>query len=519
MPIFAPLAFDDVRRMCRDAQGFTPAQINTCELAIDYLESRQLDRVRSELHARMPASQSGHPAQAVQPVALPLTDRFVSEAARLYSLPVTRELKTKQGETNDTTRRHTEDLKRFLSACFFDEAMHRNEQIQVLLKTSGLHFETVAGKLSPTLRLPHTVWHVRTKSAALSVSDPDAYDAFVFLVERGGVGKLDENTYAFVTNAETQFWRGADPTRLSTHISTYENPFKWEQLAASTEESKISFSRKELPGRMFTVWNYRRPIGALMPYSDPDIAAVNQELNVAWSVLMDLIRMQGHSAPVLTETTMRGDGQAVRNWGPRFPLVLKAGETFEMVSAATNYSDQVAALESFVKMTATFSRQSPNDYAMSASAPASGFAKLVDSLPKIEALQERARRAKAMEEVEVWPRVRAIGQYLGALDVATNELDLHVKFSKDIIPLDEQERSMRDEFELKHNLTTPAKLYAQRYDVSLEEAEKVIEENTKKNSTSTSQQPTMRVEAPAPVLGSRIARTRRESNGGQGREN
>src|SRR3990167_824585 len=72
------------------------------QLAIDYHENRQRDDVEKELAARFPSSQQDDPGQRIFPVCVPLTERFVAEAANAYSKPMQRELVLPDGSTNES---------------------------------------------------------------------------------------------------------------------------------------------------------------------------------------------------------------------------------------------------------------------------------------------------------------------------------------------------------------------------------------------------------------------------------
>ena len=73
---------EDVRRALRDAKGMARRLSDEEEqLAIDYLENRQLQDTIAQIRRRYNRQQSGPSGQEIFPITIPLTERYVSEAA------------------------------------------------------------------------------------------------------------------------------------------------------------------------------------------------------------------------------------------------------------------------------------------------------------------------------------------------------------------------------------------------------------------------------------------------------
>ena len=231
---------------------------------------------------------------------------------------------------------------------------------------------------------------------------------------------------------------------------------------------------------MMTFWHRRVPLGELIVDTDPDIAYANQELNVAWSVLFDTMRFQGFATPVKKLNNPESP-KARQRHGARFPVVIDINESFEYAVASVSYTEQVELLKTFSKTLAISKRMSPSDFSLDQQSAVSGFSKIVDSLPKLEARAERIRRLKYMEEQEAWPRNRAIMIRLGILDKASEQLSLRVKFADVDFPMSADEDIKRLDSDLKNNLTTRAKVLAERMGIGTEEAKKAVEENIEEN--------------------------------------
>lgn len=487
MPIFDKLSSqDEVSKVVRRAD-ISPVGRRGDRRALDIIENRQRVHTQSELRRRFPRAQRGRPGQEIMPVTINIAQKYVSEAANAYNKSVTYRLVDENG--NDAPDELTSQLNRALGYRY-QEAMHSNERLTVALDTAELWYQARRKTVRPVHVLPGDVHPVLPKSKAFfSRTDPDDYDGFVVELHGStrekatGGGQRD---FCLLTNAQQIFYSGMRPDQVAEVHSYHDVPYMWEQVWDEYDEATDSFKMEEgeKPLQMLTFWHRDDQIGELIPSGDSTIADANIELNVMWSVLFDTIRFQGFSQIVLGLAN-RNSPKARMAWGPRFPLVLQGGgiESADMLSAAPSYSQQVETLQAFVKLLAVAQRMSPADFATDAERYSSGFAKLVDSLPKIEAREERLRRLTYMEEEVAWPRIAAILTHNDVLDKAALNYRLKVEFDGVHFPMAEDERTTRHEFDLKHNLTTPAKILAFEKGITVKEAEKEIAENAEKNAS------------------------------------
>lgn len=490
MPLFEPLGGEaEIREAAKRAKRAARQKLKKLyELAIDYLENRQTDDVENELRARFPSTQMDDPAQRIFPVTVPLTERFVTEAANAYSKPVLYELTWPDGKTDEQTKKQTDNLRRAHDATAYGEKMARNEQLVVLIGGTGIWYEAKRGKMRAEIRMPHDIYPVAPKGPEfMSATDPDDYAGFVIELfwATEDVGAAQQHTYLLATNAQFIFFTGESPDRCEKILSIWDNPYQWEQ---TFEELDIKNGQRHLktgvmPGRMLTFWHRRLPLGQLIPDTDPDIAFINREINVQWSRLFDSITMQADGVPVFTLNDPK-HAKARRKYGSRFPLNLEAGEAFELVNSAQSFSEQAEVLRQFVQVVAVAKRQSPNDFSIEQQAALSGFAKVVDSLPKMEDREQRIWRLKHVEEHEAWPPQRAVLLRTRQLDAEAEKMVLKATYADVEFPQAVDERVKEEEHDLKHNFTSRAKLLAEREGITVEEAIEVLKENREQNEAS-----------------------------------
>ena len=235
-----------------------------------------------------------------------------------------------------------------------------------------------------------------------------------------------------------------------------------------------------LPLQMVTAWHDRAPDGAILPDTDIPVVDLNREVNVQWSMLLDTISHQGWSQLVANVADPTAPPSVVQV-GPRNVLVLGPGETMTALDAATNYTGIVDVLTAFVKMLAQSKNLSPNDFELTgATAPASGFAKLLDMLPKVQSRQRLGERFTRMEAELAWPRIAVIGRHLGVFGQSVEQLAgmrLRTSFADVEVPRNVDEETKRQDFDLKHGLTTPARILAGREGITVDEAQERIDEN------------------------------------------
>lgn len=485
--LFAPLSEDLVREALQRSKKQARQRMQTeAQRALDYLCNRQLEHVRQEIYRRYEQTQTqAGPQQGIAPVTVPLVQRYIAEASDAYNRAVTRKLVMLDGEENEATKQLTQTYVAELDACGFDGRMHHFDEMLNLAQTCGLWMQVKRGKLRPVITYAHNIHEVLPLDADwLDPSDEEDYLGFV--IELAGTAsdasQSQARQFALVTPAETVFYetRNGDPYSMPENERTYPNPYRWPQVIDSDDHRG---SESVLPLQMLAIGHMRQPTDAILQDSDADIVTANHEINIQLSVLLDTMRVQGWSVPVI-KVINETWAPATKSLGTRFPLVLRPEESAEMLSAATPYEALVSTLQSFVGLLAVAHRQSPNDFAVDGQTPQSGFAKLVDSLPKLEARRERCARLKRFEELQVWPRAAACLQYLGKMPADLSGVKLEVSFADIEFPLTVDEQAKADEHALKHNFTTEAKLVAKRTGMSLAEAEAEIKANREVNAAS-----------------------------------
>jgi len=459
------------------------------ELAMRYLRNDMVDDVRDQLQLRMSASQDGSAGQEIFPITVPVAQKFVAEKASLYNRPVERTLTLDDGETNQATKDATQIYNRQLDLAQYNDAMQTNDEIAVMRGAGTVLHEAKHGTLRARVTMPWDVYPVAPESAdGMDPADPRDYEGFVVELFWTGedVGKSQRRTFMYLTREERVIFEGTAPNKVTKILERHPNPFRW---VHGTNDANGRYTEADQPGMMMTFWHPRSPIGELLPDTDPTIAFANRELNILFSILFDTMRFQGYAIPVLGLANTL-DPKAKRPHGARFPLVLKAGiETADMLTSSVNYTEQVDVLERFVKITAVAMRLSPNEFSSAGVAAQSGFAKLVESLPKIEAREERIARNTFLEEEVAHQRNMAILIRLGHLPANAASLRLQVKFDDIRFPMTEVERAKKHDTSLKHGLTTRAKILASEQRVSLDEAKVLLEEHDAENGAGQEQPP------------------------------
>jgi hypothetical protein len=453
------------------------------QFAIDYLQGRQIDDVERELLNRYESTQMGQTGQEIKPQVINITERYIAEAANAYTKPVKREVLQPDGEVNTKL---TDEYNGMLADCGYDERMQHVDETSLLIGSCALWHQGRKGQLRPKVTYPHDVYPVEPGDDEWF--DPSSQEDYAaYLVELYG-GTDDPQAkvgrrFAWVSPAQLAFYEGKDPWTPAHDLQPQRNPFMWPQVADTTNLQGVT---KTLPLQPISFWHRRMPVDELLLDVDPVIALANRELNIQLSVLLDSLAHQGWAIPVFNMLNA-GAAPAVMAAGPRTAFVLQTGESAQLLDAATDYTSIVAAIHNWIQMLAIACRQSPNDYSLDGTGPMSGFAKLVDSLPKIEARAERVSRLKRGEEIYAWPRNAAIGSRIGRLSTSVEDLAKHrlrVTFSDVEYPLSVDERTRAEEHDIKYNLTTPAKILAKKMGVTEELAVEIVAKNREANAAS-----------------------------------
>ena len=450
--------------------------------AIDYLKNRQVRDVISRLIERFPESQSGTFGQEIKPITIPLTERFVAEEATLYNKGVRRYfVDPTTGKESEATKAQTTKLNRMLDAAHCDETMHQNDRIVCLLKTNCVWPQLHRGKLRLVMAYPHLVYPVAPAvedAVEFDPADPDDYLGFVVETQfdKEDVSSAQGSAYTYLTPGQSVTYQGDGPEKMTKIIEQSPVPFVWEHRDENGNDV-------DSPGRMLTFWHKSLSADELLEYADCEIARANRELNVLWSILFDTVRFQSYATPV-KKVINKNDPGARQVHGARFPVTLQLEEEFKYESAGSPYADTVKVLDHYAKLIAAAKRQNPEEWNVDGSgsgkSAASGFSKLVSSLPKIEARQERAKRCAYLEEHELAPRIVAIGIATGDLDAVAAKMQMRVDYPDIEIQRTSQERQIDYTVDLALGLTTPAKIMSDEDGIDIEEAEAAIEANLKR---------------------------------------
>ena len=455
----------------RGGNGSRDAQ----QMAVDMLEDRHLEHVEAALSDRHRLAMSG--AYPIKPIAIPLLERYAAEAASGYNRPVKREVINGDGAVQEQL---SEDLTKGLGDISYDLHMHRLEQLLVVLRRVGQWWQIKRGTVRPSIVLPQSSHAVESPGEDFSdPTDQDDYLAHVVQIsetESQGYGR-DANslTYAWISPAETAFYRGQTPW-TPERIVGYPNALTWPQaadLAYGEAEARV----QTLPLSPLTWWLAQEPVGTMTAGSDVGLAQVNLEIDLQLSLLMNTMSRQGWSQLVYHALNPSATPMT-------FPLganevVSLAGneESLEYLTGAAPYMEIVGVLRYLVQLLAIAHRQSPNDFSPDAGPAASGFAKLVDSLPKLEARDEHLAQMKRLEERHAWPRMAASLSYVsgGPLAISVEQLAqyrLRTTFAELDFPRAPSEVIAMEAHDLEHGLRTRTEIYAERHGITEADAEK-----------------------------------------------
>lgn len=445
----------------------------TFRRAVDIVEGRQKRHLDAELSRRYPERQALD--LPIVPVPVPLAQRYVSEAANAYSHGVKRELVDDDGAVNDDA---TEELNNALDAIAFDKHMRRLQGFVVYLRSCGQWYQAKRGALKPTIILPSDIYPIMPEDGDFrDPTDQDDYVAFVVEISPDAQDErdADDRTFAWVSPAETVFYTGSNPFEPGSEMSAHLNPWPWPQVE-EPEYNAIDPAVTELPLQPIVVWHDVEPIGGLIPENDVEIAAINLELSLQLSVLLDTIGHQGWGQMMLHSLDPHVP-PAVVTAGATTAMSLGVEETAEYLTSGAPYAEIVAALKYLVQVIAISMRMSPNDFTPDAAAAASGFAKQVDSIPKIEARRERTEELARTESVYAWPRLASTLHTLGLMSGSIDELSalhLRTRFSPMPWPENAQEMATREGHELDKKLKTLAEVIADRRGITAAEAEELL---------------------------------------------
>ena len=196
---------------------------------------------------------------------------------------------------------------------------------------------------------------------------------------------------------------------------------------------------------------------------------------------MHLLRVQGGS--VLHRNGSVDEIEQKRMWSVVHPYVTESGETASYLNPGNNWQGLVGLAQAFIKLWGVLQGMVPADFELDPRAVQSGFAKIIESLPKIEARAKLETYAMKQEKRE-WTRRRNVYLTHGLITSARagrEDLVLHTEFEGRVIPKSPDETIKLLEFDLKNHLTTPAGILSSRLNITNEEAQQKIDENKQAN--------------------------------------
>ncbi len=443
---------------CRQAKhAARGAMEGSYDLAVDYAEGRQLVDVESQLQTRFSFSQSGDAGQEMAAFALPLTQRFIDEQASLYSSGVTRRL---VDDNNNVDSEATERASRVIEEVAFDQVMSQVEEKGTLLKSCGLLYqEDAEGRFTPEPYWPQNIMPIESETHGASWR-ADTYAGHILRYRFGEADatRAARNRYALVARAGTTLYEAQanDPCKMGKILDGRENPYA-----------------DLMP---LIVWHPTIP-SELIPVTDVPIVTVNRELNVAWSTILHTFRFQ-HGSTLWRQKGME-DLKAQAPWGPAWPYVTNPDEAVSYLQSGVPWDGLVSFLQSIAQVLMMLESMGPGVLSLEGRQVASGFAKKMDMLPQLKSRAKRETWAVHQERTN-WPLLRtALNRHDSSVNISES-LRLQVTFGELEIPLTIQEQVDQAEFDLAHGLTSEAQILAQRGGMSLDEAQKTIDENKRR---------------------------------------
>lgn len=422
-----------------------PPEMSEYDVAVDHLERRVLVDVECTLRETFAESQTAKKRQQMRAVVLSLVERFVAEKATLYNRPVKYELRDESGALNEEATARLADAHHRSGYAL---AMQQLERYEALLDSCGLWAQVKRDKPRFVPVLPQRIVPVQPED--LSAFDP-----------------LDQDDF--------EAWEvslGGDRRALleAKSVSYYER---------RSGASDVTNLRKQAHGfeRVpFVVVSAKPASDFVLPGSDIPVVRGVRDLCVLLSSVFDTIRFQGFAIPVITATD-KSTIETNKPVGVRFPLALNAGDKIEFVSPNVPYDQLIGVVRAYLALLAVGERSSPAEFSLEGAAAQSGFAKIVDSMPKMEARSERESRYRLIEEQRLWPVVGEVYAETGFIYAADAALRLSVTYSKVEVPESAQERVQVEQHEITTGITTAAGILAKRTGLSQQEAEEQVKSN------------------------------------------
>lgn len=450
------------------------------DVAIEYSEGDMLNDVRDLLLQRYPHTQSSSDArQHIAPLCVPLFQRYLDESATAYTQGVRRTVVDDAGEVNEDLTKQFNDA---LAEVGYDQMLATLDRRVVGLKSAAVFYQTERGQLDPIIFGPQDVYPLADpmRGGIFNRANPLSYAGFTLDTSNDHVvassGAVLNKTFAFVSTDEIVIYKGKGPLEHQNTLSRTKNPYTW-PLPVIDGNGRPTGTVAEQRISPLVIWHGHRPDADLLPLHTPSMLTANRELNVLWSVLFDVIRFQGGATPVI-EKMNPGAAEAFRVMGVRHPAIVRGGgaEGVTYASAPNNYTGLVSALQAFNRLMALAHRMSPGDFSVEQSQAQSGFAKLVENLPKIDGRKQRIKWYSIIER-RSFPVVASILLWLRKVPESIKQHRLAIEYDNIEIPRSADERIREEEHDFKHGIRTPAQVLSGRAGIPVEEAQERVREN------------------------------------------
>lgn len=214
-----------------------------------------------------------------------------------------------------------------------------------------------------------------------------------------------------------------------------------------------------------------------------DLVSANEHVNITMTEMQLGLRFQMFGQPVISGLIT--DNNQVRVGSDEI-LSLPEGSSYNIVSPQGSVESVIENIKWQIELVALNNHLFVT-FAQSGGEVPSGISLMIKDLERHEDFIDDKEIYRQYEH-DFYKVEYAISQFndLGLPDPKRFKVD----FSEVEYPMTTQDKIMLNEYKLKHNLVTEAQLLAEENkDISVEEAEKIIEENKEKNGSRQVQQP------------------------------
>ena len=266
------------------------------------------------------------------------------------------------------------------------------------------------------------------------------------------------------------------PILNPTSDVSYVGELKWEYWDKDVhckydEEGRIYFEEANPYGAIpFVFPRDMEQIDDFINEGATDIVNVNKHINITMTNLQLGLHYQMVGQPYATGVYA---DEPIKRVGPDYIINVPEGGTFGIASPQGDLSGVIETLKFQLEMLAQ-SRHMSINFDSSQDRPSSGLALLIKDFEYMTDHEDDIERYRSLEH-EIFELEKVIA--------STNNVNLDNNFSVEFgqveYPTTIQEQITKDTFELEKGFTTDAELLQKRKgDITLEEAQKIIEENS-----------------------------------------